>query len=61
MATNTGKDYRKGAVDNRTQLDLDPNNGKFVKRDRETGQFIDLKKDEKPFKGVAHEPDKRQD
>jgi len=61
MATNTGKDYRKGAVDNRTQLDLDPKNGKFVKRDRETGQFVDLKKDEKPFKGVAHEPDKRQD
>ena len=61
MATNTGKDYRKGAIDNRTQLDLDPKKGKFVKRDRTTGEFIDLKKDEKPFKGVAHEPDKRQD
>ncbi|MEQ1763972.1 MAG: hypothetical protein ABL984_12615 [Pyrinomonadaceae bacterium] len=61
MATNTGKDSRKGAVDNRTQLDLDPKNGKFVKRDRSTGQFIDLKEDNKPFKGVAKEPDKRQD
>lgn len=61
MAKNTGKDYRKGAVDNRTQLDLDPENGKFVKRDRETGQFTDIKEDDKPFKGVAQEPDKRQD
>jgi hypothetical protein len=61
MAKNTGKDYRKGAVDNRTQLDLDPKNGKFVKRDRSTGEFIDVKEDEKPFKGVAKEPDKRRD
>jgi len=61
MAKNTGKEYRKGAVDNRTQLDLDPKNGKFVKRDRSTGQFTDVKKDEKPFKGVAQEPDKRRD
>ncbi|MDI1243658.1 MAG: hypothetical protein PSX80_17240 [bacterium] len=51
MAKNTGKNYRKGAVDNRTQLDLDPKNGKFVKRDRETGQF--MKDDDQPFKGVA--------
>jgi hypothetical protein len=61
MAKHTGKDYRKGAVDNRTQLDLDPKNGKFVKRDRSTGEFIDVKEDEKPFKGVAKEPDKRRD
>lgn len=61
MATNTGKGSRKGAVDNRTQLDLDPKNGKFVKRDRSTGRFIDIKEDDKPFKGVAQEPDKRQD
>ncbi|MEO5859572.1 MAG: hypothetical protein ABIR33_11555 [Pyrinomonadaceae bacterium] len=61
MATNTGKDYRKGAVDNRTQLDLDPENGKFVKRDRTNGQFTELKEDDKPFKGVAKELDKRQD
>lgn len=61
MATNTGQGSRKGAVDNRTQLDLDPKNGKFVKRDRNTGRFIDIKEDDKPFKGVAQEPDKRQD
>lgn len=59
MAKNTGKDYRKGAVDNRTQLDLDPKTGKFVKRNTTSGRFMDLKQDEKPFKGVAKEPDKR--
>jgi hypothetical protein len=61
MATNTGKGSRKGAVDDRTQLNLDPKNGKYVKRDRKTGEFIDIKEDNKPFKGVAKEPDKRQD
>ena len=53
MAKNTGKDFRKGAVDDRTQLDLDPKNGKFVKRDRTTGRFTDIKEDNEPFKGVA--------
>ena len=61
MATNTGKDFRKGAVDDRSQLDLDPKTGKFVKRDTTTGRFIDLKEDDKPFKGVAKEPDHRKD
>ena len=61
MAKNTGKVFRKGAVDQRTQLDLDPKNGKFVKRDRTTGRFSDLKEDDEPFKGIAKEPDKRQD
>ena len=59
MATNTGKGFRKGSVDDRSQLNLDPKNGKFVKRDLDTGQFTDLKEDNKPFKGVAEEPDKR--
>ena len=58
---NTGKDYRKGSVDNRTQLDLDPKKGKFVKRDTTTGRFVDLKQDDKPFKGVAEEPDERRE
>jgi len=58
-AKNTGKDYRKGSVDNRTQLDLDPKHGKFVKRDVDNGRFIELKQDDKPFKGVAEEPDGR--
>ncbi|MBV9240737.1 MAG: hypothetical protein JO314_01910 [Acidobacteria bacterium] len=61
MATNTEKGYRKGSVDDRSQLNLDPKNGKFVKRDRKTGEFMDIKEDNEPFKGVAHEPDKRQD
>ena len=61
MSKNTGKGFRKGAVDDRTQLNLDPENGKFVKRDRTTGEFTDLKEDNEPFKGVAKEPDKRQD
>ncbi|MEP7074756.1 MAG: hypothetical protein ABI878_03015 [Acidobacteriota bacterium] len=61
MAKNTGKDYRKGSVDNRTQLDLDPKHGKFVKRDTHNGRFTDLKEDDKPFKGVAKEPDERRE
>ena len=61
MAKNTGKDFRKGSVDDRTQLNLDKKNGKFVKRDADTGRFIDIKEDEKPFKGVAKEPDGRRD
>ena len=31
----------------------------MLKRDLDTGRFIDLKEDNKPFKGVAEEPDKR--
>ena len=62
MAKNTGKGFRKGSVDERTQLDVDKGKGtKFVKRDTTTGRFTDLKEDEKPFKGVAQEPDKRRD
>lgn len=59
MATNTGKGTRKGAVKERSQLNLDEKNPKFVKRDTKTGEFTDIKEDDKPFKGVAHEPDKR--
>jgi hypothetical protein len=59
MATNTGKGFRKGAERDRSQLDLDPKNGKFVKRDGKTGEFTDIKEDNKPFKGVAQEPDHR--
>lgn len=61
MATNTGKGFRKGSVDDRSQLNLDPENGKFVKRDLENGQFMDIKEDNEPFKGVAEEPDGRKD
>ena len=63
MAKNTGKNFRKGSVDDRTQLDLDadPKKEKFVKRDTNTGRFTDLKEDDKPFKGVAQEPDERRE
>ncbi len=59
MAKNTGDDTRKGSVDDRTQLNVDPKKGKYIKRDISSGEFIDVKKDDKPFKGVARETDKR--
>src|SRR4051812_34381542 len=58
MAKNTGENFRKGSVDDRSQV-LDPKNKKFVKRDLSSGEFADVKSDEKPFKGVAKEPDGR--
>ncbi len=59
MAKNTDKGFRKGSVDDRSQLNLDEKTGKFVKRDTDTGQFTDIKDDNEPFKGVAEEPDGR--
>lgn len=59
MAKNTGKDFRKGSVDDRSQLNVDPTGSKFVKRNTKTGEFMDIKEDDKPFKGVAEEPDDR--
>jgi hypothetical protein len=63
MAENTGKGHRKGAVDDRTQV-KNPKTDQHVKRNRDAdsdknGQFMDVKQDGKPFKGVAQEPDKR--
>ena len=57
MAKNTGKGSRKGSVTSRTQTKVP--SGNYVKRDRETGQFIDQKQGGQPFKGVAKEPDGR--
>ncbi len=59
MATNTGEGYRKGAVKERTQIR--DGSGHWNKRDRATGEFMDQKADTEPFKGVAKEPDRRQD
>ncbi|MBA3770582.1 MAG: hypothetical protein H0X08_08830 [Blastocatellia bacterium] len=59
MAKNTDKGFRKGSVDDRSQSNLDEKSGKFVKRDKTTGQFTDIKDDNEPFKGVAEEPDGR--
>ena len=63
MATNTGKGSRKGAVDNRTQV-KNPSTGDYTKRNEDPksphdGEFMAVKKDGKPFKGVAKEPDGR--
>jgi hypothetical protein len=54
MAKNTDKGYRKGAVDNRSQTH-NPKTDRWVKRDDDTGLFIDQKADKKPFKGVRKE------
>lgn len=63
MAKNTGEGHRKGAVDNRTQV-KNPKTDKYVKRNRNeesehNGEFMEVKKDGEPFKGVADEPDER--
>lgn len=63
MAKNTGKGSREGSVTNRTQV-KNPQTGDYVKRNenkesRKTGEFMAVKKDGEPFKGVAKEPDKR--
>ncbi len=58
-----GSYARKGAVTARTQS-KNPKTGDYTKRDEtpgspKKGQFMDVKSDGKPFKGVAKEPDKR--
>ena len=56
MATNppTG-DYRRfGAVCKRSQV-LNPKTGQYVKRNAETGRFMDVKQNGTPFKGVRKE------
>lgn len=54
MAKNTGEGYRVGPVKGRTQTH-NPKNDKWTKRDTETGEFMDQKADDKPFKGVTKE------
>lgn len=58
MAKNTGKGFRKGAVDNRSQF-FNPKIKRWVERDTESGDIINVKSDSKPFKGVAKEVDDR--
>jgi hypothetical protein len=55
MATNppSGDGHRKGAVRNRSQTTMP--SGHHVKRDSNTGRFMDVKADKKPFKGVRRE------
>lgn len=55
MAKNTGDGHRDGAVKDRTQT-YNPKNDSWVKRDSDSGKFIDGKtSDNKPFKGVTKE------
>lgn len=49
-----GDNHRQGAVRGRSQV-CNPKVDKWVKRDAETGQFINQKADDKPFKGVRKE------
>lgn len=56
MATNspTGDNARKGAVRDRSQT-YNPKTEQWVKRDTETGKFMDVKQNGTPFKGVRKE------
>ena len=54
MATNSGQHSRKGFVTGRTQV-YNASTGNYVKRDTSTGQFIAVKSDGTPFKGVRKE------
>ncbi|HEX7846695.1 MAG TPA: hypothetical protein VF476_12915 [Chitinophagaceae bacterium] len=56
MAKNgkTGDGHRNGAVKDRTQTH-NPKTDSWVKRDSNTGKFMDGKSDNKPFKGVTKE------
>jgi hypothetical protein len=55
MAKNGPKDNRRqGAIKNRSQV-FNPKNKHFVKRNDDNGQFMDMKADEKKFKGVRIE------
>lgn len=46
--------HRDGAVKQRSQV-FNPKNEKWVKRDAQTGQFMDQKSNNEPFKGVRKE------
>lgn len=56
MATNPpkGDGHRNGAVRERSQTH-NPSTGQWVKRDSNTGRFMDVKRDGTPFKGVRKE------
>lgn len=56
MATNPpkGDGHRNGQVRERSQT-FNPRTEQFVKRDTNTGRFLDVKSDGTPFKGVRKE------
>ncbi len=56
MATNPpkGDGHRKGAVRDRSQT-YNPKTEQYVKRDSDSGRFLDVKQDGGKFKGVRRE------
>ena len=56
MASNkpVGDSSRKGAVKKRSQTE-NPITGTMTKRDRKSGEFMDVKSNEGKFKGVRKE------
>ena len=56
MARNgkTGDSHRNGAIQDRSQIHKRKTD-QWVKRDADTGRFIDVKEDGTPFKGVRKE------
>lgn len=56
MATNppVGDGRRNGMVKKCSQV-YNPKIDRYVKRDSDTGQFMDVKSDGKPFKGIRKE------
>ncbi len=57
MAVNTNKEYRIGAIKERSQF-YNASTGHYIKRDTETGRILEVKKDGTPFKGVRKETSK---
>jgi hypothetical protein len=51
---NVGDGHRNGQVKDRSQT-FNPKTESWVKRDAPTGRFMDVKADDKPFKGVRKE------
>lgn len=45
---------RRGAIKDSSQV-YNPKIERYVKRDTDTGRFMDVKSDDKPFKGVRKE------
>ena len=55
MGKNTGDNYRKGAVKDRSQI-LNERTCQYVKRDTNTGKFMSSKTT--PYKGITNENNK---
>jgi hypothetical protein len=49
-----GDGHRNGMVRDRSQT-YNPRNNNWIKRDTQTGKFLDGKSDRNPFKGVRKE------